>query len=84
MRSSTTHPKKSKVHKDAVDELCKIYEEYGIKIDDERDKLEQLRDAHDEVTEAIKREGEERQKANLIASYEEAITQSTENMKKDL
>lgn len=75
---------KSKVHKDAVDELCKIYEEYGIKIDDERDKLEQLNEQREEVIRLIKEEGEERQKANQIQSYEEAISKSTQKMKDEL
>lgn len=74
----------SKVHKDAVDELVKIYEEYGFKIDDEIDKLEQLRSMHDLVTEAIKKEGEERQKANLLAAYEEALEEATTNMRNAL
>lgn len=73
--------KDSKVHKDAVDELCDIYEEYGFKIDDEIDKLQQLKDMHGLVTEAIKEEGEERQKANLLASYNEALEEATTKMR---
>ena len=76
--------KDSKVHKDAVDELCKIYEEYGYKIDDEADKLERLANLHDLVTAAIQREGEERQKANLLSSYEETMKEHAEEMKKEL
>lgn len=75
---------KSKVHNDAVDELCKIYEEFGIKIDEERDKLEQLNEMREEVIRLIKEEGEERQKANLIQSYEDAIGKSTQKMKDEL
>lgn len=71
----------SKVHKDAVDELAKIYEEYGYKIDDEIDKLQQLKDMHDLVTEAIHKEGEERQKANLLQSYNDALEEATKNMR---
>lgn len=71
----------SKVHKDAVDELAKIYEEYGFKIDDEIDKLQQLKDMHDLVTDAIHREGEERQKANLLQSYNDALQEATTNMR---
>lgn len=71
----------SQVHKDSVEELCKIYEEYGFKIDSELDKLEQLKTLHDQVTEAIQKEGEERQKANLLASYEEALGEATTNMR---
>lgn len=73
--------KDSKVHKDAVDELCDIYEEYGFKIDDEIDKLQQLKDMHDLVTDAIHKEGEERQKANLLQSYNEALEEATTNMR---
>lgn len=71
----------SMVHKDAIDELCKIYEEYGFKIDDEKDKLEQLRTMHDLVTDAIHREGEERQKANLLQSYNDALEEATTKMR---
>lgn len=74
----------SKVHEQAVDELCKIYEEYGIKIDDEIDKLDQLNDKREEVIRFIKEEGEERQKANQIQSYEDAISKSTQKMKDEL
>ena len=76
--------KDSKVHKDAVDELCDIYEEYGYKIDDEIDKLQQLKDMHDLVTDAIHKEGEERQKANLLASYNDALEEATTNMRDSL
>lgn len=74
----------SLVHKDAIDELCKIYEEYGFKIDDEIDKLEQLRTMHDLVTDAIRKEGEERQKANLLQSYNDALEEATTNMRDTL
>ena len=74
----------SLVHKDAIDELCKIYEEYGFKINDEIDKLEQLRTMHDLVTDAIHREGEERQKANLLQSYNDALEEATTNMRDTL
>lgn len=74
----------SKVHADAIDELCKIYEEYGFKIDDERDKLEQLNEMRERVIELIKEEGEERDKANNIAAYNEAVGKSTEKMKEEL
>lgn len=74
----------SKVHADAINELCKLYEEYGFKIDDERDKLEQLIELHDQLTEAIKREGAERDKANNIAAYNEAIGERAKTMKETL
>ena len=74
----------SKVHAKAVEELCKIYEEYGIKIDKEKDELQQLIALHDQLADAIKREGEERDKANNIAAYDEAISQSAKSMKEKL
>lgn len=74
----------SKVHKDAIEDLCKIYDEYGFKVDDSIDKLDQLRAMHDLVTDAIHREGEERQKANLLATYEEALGEATSNMRNAL
>lgn len=74
----------SKVHADAVDELCKIYEEYGFKIDEERDKLEQLNEVRERVIGLIKEEGEERDKANNIQSYNDAVGKSTEKMKEEL
>lgn len=72
----------SNVHKDAVDDLCKIYEEYGVHIDTERNKMEQLVLLHDELVSKIHAEGEERQKANLIQSYTDGITSAQEEMQK--
>ena len=74
----------SKVHKDAVNELAKIYDDYGVKIDDECSKLDQLNARREEVIRLIKEEGAERQKANLIASYEEAINEATKDMQSSL
>lgn len=71
----------SKAHEDAVNELCKIYEEYGIKIDEERDKLEQLNEKREEAIRLIKEEGEERMNANLISSYDDAIEARMEKMR---
>ena len=74
----------SNTHRGAIDELCKIYEEYGIKIDDERDKLEQLNEKREEAIRLIKMEGEERKNANLTSSYDEAIDARMEKMKNGL
>ena len=71
----------SKTHEDAVNELCKIYEEYGIKIDEERDKLEQLNEKREEAIRLIKEEGEERMNANLVSSYDDAIEARMEKMR---
>jgi tape measure domain-containing protein len=74
----------SKVHKDAVNELIGIYKDYGIKIDDERSKLDQLNQMREEAIRLIRLEGEERQKANLIASYEDALNSANEEMRDTL
>lgn len=71
---------KSKVHSDAIDELIKIYEDAGIHIDHERDLLEQLNAEREKAIGLIKAEGEERDKANNIAAYNEAIASSTQSM----
>ena len=72
---------KSNVHKQAIDELIEIYAQYGYKIDDEIDKLEQLKQLHDNVTKAIQREGEERKKANLLESYNQAEEEAEKKFK---
>lgn len=71
---------KSNVHKEATEDLIKVYEEYGIHIDDEHSKLQQLIDKHDELIKKIREEGEERQKANLIQSYTEGIDKAVTEM----
>lgn len=80
---NNTNPQ-SKTHQDALDELCKIYEEYGIKIDEERDKQEQLNEKRTEAIRLIKEEGEERKNANLISSYDDAIESRMEKMRKSI
>lgn len=74
----------STVHKDAVNELCKIYKEYGIEIDEERDKLEQLNEKREEAIRLIKEEGEERMNANIIASYDDAIEERMKKMREGI
>lgn len=76
--------KDSTVHKDAVDELCKIYDEYGFHIDSETDKLQQLKTMHDLVTEAIRREGEERQRANMLQGYDDDLKTASDEMRNKL
>ena len=75
---------KSKVHGDALDELVKIYEDTGIHIDHERDLLAQLNAEREKAIGLIKAEGEERDKANNIAAYNEAIASSAQSMKDKL
>lgn len=75
---------RSKVHRDAVNELIRVYDDYGIKIDAERDKIEQLNGMRERLIALIRQEGEERQRANLLASYEDAINAATKDMKDTL
>lgn len=74
----------SKVHGNAIDELVKIYAEYGIKIDEEKDKLAQLNEMREEVIRLIQKEGAERDKANNLAAYDDAAAKETEKMKEQL
>lgn len=72
--------KGSKVNEEALDELVKICEEYNLHIDDEADKLQQVISLREQLIDAIKREGEERQKANMIAAYKEDLDNAAKEM----
>lgn len=63
--------KESKVYKDSVDELLKSVREYGIQVKDEQDLLNRLNEIRAQHIALIEKEGEARQIANRIASYEE-------------
>lgn len=62
--------KESNVYRDALDELTKIAQEYGIVIDEEKDTLDQLIEKRQILNDLILKEGEARQIANRIATYE--------------
>lgn len=64
--------KGSKAQKDAISDLVGVYDEYGIKIDKEGDVLGQINDKRETLIALIKQEAIERQKANLIQSYDDA------------
>lgn len=74
----------SKVHKDAVNELAGIYGEFGVKIDDEISKLQQLNEKREEVIALIQKEGAERQKANLAAEITKQYNDEMQKAKSDL
>ena len=63
-------------HKKAKDELIEVYEQYGIKCDNEKDNLETLKNKHDAFIASLQLENAEREKANALMSissqYEEA------------
>lgn len=63
--------KESKVYRDALEELTKIAKDYGIQIDSEKDTIDQLNEKRAQLIALIEKEGEARQIANRLASYEE-------------
>lgn len=58
----------TKIHKQALDELKKIAEDYGITLNDEKDLTQQLIDKKKELIAVIKEEAIERQYADAIAN----------------
>ena len=81
LESSTTT---SKVHKDAVEQLSQKAEEYGLKLDSEKDKTEQLIEKKQELIGLIKEESIERQKANDIQTATDEYQKKIEDIKNDL
>lgn len=80
----TTTSKSSKVHKDAVGELSKAAEDYGVKIDKEKDLTDQLIIKKDELIAKIKEEAREREKANQISENDETYTSRIEELRKSI
>ena len=76
--------KDSKVYKDSIEELCGIYNEYGIKIDEEKDKLSQVNRLRTDLINLIQQEGQARINANALESYNESIDNESQNLKKEL
>lgn len=76
--------KESKVYKDSLEELTKIAKDYGIQIDSEKDTLDQLNKKRAQLITLIEKEGEARQIANRIASYEEDKKKHSDDFVKDM
>lgn len=76
--------KDSRVHKDAVEELIKMAEEYGIHIDKEKDKIEQLNEVRAQLNQLILAEGEARQTANRLATIQEEKDAATTSFKDEM
>lgn len=78
----------TKIHKQALDDLKKIAEEYGITLNDEKDLTQQLIDKKKELIAVIKEEAIERQYADAIANsgekYKEVIKKRQEQLSEDL
>lgn len=76
--------KNSKVYKDSIEELCGIYDEYGIKIDEEKDKLSQVNQFRGELIKLIQQEGQARINANALESYNKSIEKESKDLKDKL
>lgn len=76
--------KNSKVYKDSIEELCGIYNEYGIQIDEEKDKLFQVNRLRNELINLIQQEGQARINANALESYNKSIEKEADDLKKEL
>lgn len=78
----------TKIHKQALDDLKKIAEDYGITLDKEKDLTQQLIDKKKELIAVIKEEAIERQYADAIANsgekYKERIKELQEELAEDL
>lgn len=61
----------SKVHKEAVEQLSKIYESYGEKLVLEKDKVNESTEAHLRLIKALQDEAIAREQANMIAGFQE-------------
>lgn len=76
--------KDSKVYRDSLDELTKVAKDYGIQIDSEKDTLDQLNEKRALLIKLIEQEGEARQLANRLASYEKDKTDASDDFVKDM
>lgn len=66
----------SKVQKDAMSDLIKVMEDYGIKVDKEKATTEELNALHAQLTETIRQESIERERANAIDTFNTKYTDS--------
>lgn len=76
--------KDSKVYSDAMSELTKICEDYGIVLDSEKDKLDQVNGARDTLIGLIQKEGVERKYANDIANLQESYGKERDEIISDI
>lgn len=74
----------SKAYKDAEKELIEVAKEYGITIDDEKNKTDQLIESKEKLIGLIKEEAIERQRANDISSASESYQEEIKNVKEDI
>lgn len=70
-------------HKKAKDELIGVYEQYGIKCDNEKDNLETLKNKHDAFIASLQLENAEREKANALMFISSQYEEARKNLDKD-
>lgn len=70
-------------HKKAKDELIEVYEQYGIKCDNEKDNLETLKNKHDAFIASLQLGNAEREKANALMSISSQYEEARKNLDKD-
>lgn len=75
--------KSTDAHKKAKDELIGVYEQYGIKCDNEKDNLETLKNKHDAFIASLQLENAEREKANALMSISSQYEEARKNLDKD-
>ncbi|MGM9777399.1 MAG: tape measure protein [Prevotella sp.] len=74
----------TKIHQQALEDLKKIAEEYGITLNDEKDLTQQLIDKKKELIAVIKEEAIERQYADAIANSAESYKKKIKDLQEEL
>lgn len=72
--------KESKVYKESLDKIISTMREYGIKIDDEADKLEQVNKNRERLIDLIVEEGRQREIANNLADMQNSTKEDRESL----
>lgn len=80
----STSAKSSQTYKTALDNLVTTAKEYGITIDENKDKMEQINDVREKLIALIKEEGIERQYANQLQSSSDRYESELQDISKDI
>lgn len=76
--------KDTKAHKDALSQLTQIYEDYGIELDKNSEKMATSEEMHNRLTQAIINQSVEQQKANAIQTAADNYKNSKEDLWKGI
>ena len=76
--------KKSKIHQDTLQELCNGMKEYGLTINDEADKLEQVNKLREDYINLLLEEGRQRDIANNLADIQNSTKKDREMLEEML